>query len=207
MAKESSLSKVFKSVTKTSDKSVTPQQVSPLTILTGIIIVIIYYKAYEYLDGLRSCSCAPKDLTTLKNLEMFFIVITALYVIINTIKYVSGKTQLIPQGSEVVINGVYLFFLLAIEIVYIYNVYTYIYSTNNCECMDHWEKYILYYQSVIYSLVPILILVLLLVIGFGPALAFLIIVACLVYYAIAQISETYNQRKRAQPTKTQTDIS
>jgi hypothetical protein len=207
MAKESSLSKVFKSVTKTSDKSETPQQVSSLTILTGIIVVIIYYKAYEYLDGLRSCSCAPKDLTTLKNLEMFFIVITALYVIINTIKYVSGKTQLIPQGSEVVINGVYLFFLLAIEIVYIYNVYTYIYSTNNCECMDHWEKYILYYQSVIYSLVPILILVLLLVIGFGPALAFLIIVACLVYYAIAQISETYNQRKRAQPTKTQTDIS
>ena len=206
MAKESSLSKVFKSVAKTSDKSDT-HHVSPLTILTGIIIVIIYYKAYEYLDGLRSCSCAPKDLTTLKNLEMFFIVITALYVIINTIKYVSGKTQLIPQGSEVVINGIYLFFLLAIEIVYIYNVYTYIYSTNNCECMDHWEKYILYYQSVIYSLVPILILVLLLVIGFGPALAFLIIVASLIYYAIAQISETYNQRKRAQPTKTQTDIS
>ena len=201
MAKESSLSKVFKS-----SKSDTPQQVSPLTILTGIIIVIIYYKAYEYLDGLRSCSCAPKDLDTLKNLEMFFIVITAIYVVINTIKYVSGKTQLIPQGSEVVINSIYLFFLLAVEIAYIYNVYTYIYSTDNCQCMDHWEKYILYYQSVIYSFVPILIVVLLMVIGFGPALAFLIIVGSLVYYAIAHISDMYNQRKRMRQTETKTQI-
>jgi hypothetical protein len=206
MAKESLISKVFGSAKK--PKPVTQESsVTPLQILTGIFVVIIYYKAYEYLDGLRSCSCAPKDLATLKNLEMFFIVITAIYVIINTIKYASGKTQLIPQGSEVVINGVYLFFLLAIEIAYIYNVYTYIYSTDNCQCMDHWEKYILYYQSVIYSFAPILIVVLLLVIGFGPALAFLIIIASLVYYAIAQISETYNQRKRAQPPTTRTEIS
>jgi hypothetical protein len=191
MAKQSSISKLLK--TTEPDSSATPMK-----ILTGIIIVIIYYKAYEYLDGLRSCSCAPKDLTTLKNLEMFFIVITALYVVINTIKYVSGKTQLIPHGSEFVINGIYLFFLLAVELVYIYNVYTYIYSTDNCQCMDHWEKYILYYQSVIYSLVPILIVVLLLVIGFGRALAFLIIIASLVYYGIHEISETYNKAKRMQ---------
>jgi len=204
MAKESFISKAFKSATKTkpaaSAAATTTQEpsVTPLQILTGILVVIIYYKAYEYLDGLRSCSCAPKDLDTLKNLEMFFIVITAIYVVINTIKYVSGKTQLIPRGSEFVINAVYLFFLLAIEIAYIYNVYTYIYSTNGCQCMDHWEKYILYYQSVIYSFVPILIVVLLMVVGFGPALAFLIIVGSLVYYGIHEISETYNKAKRMQ---------
>jgi hypothetical protein len=183
MFKTLSISNLFKS-------NQTP--ISPISILTGIIIVFVYYKAYEYLDGLRSCNCAPNDLSTLKNLEMFFIVISALYVILNTIKYVSNNTQIIPQGIDTIINAIYIFFLLVIEVVYIYNVYTYIYNTDDCKCMDHWQKYILYYQSIIYSIMPIFIIILLFVFGYGPSLAFLIILASLVYYAVQQISQTAN---------------
>ena len=160
------------------------------SILTGVFIIFIYYKAYEYLDGLRSCSCAPKELSTLKNLEMFFIILTVFFTLVNLLKFVSNKTLLIPAGSDFIIMAIYLFFLLAIELVYIYNVYTYIYSTNGCACMDHWQKYILYIQSIMYSLVPILGVILLLLFGFGPALLFLIIISSLTYYAIDQMSKS-----------------
>lgn len=197
MVKNTVFSQLFKYAKTTVDSSAESSSVTPMTILTGILIVFIYYKAYEYLDGLRSCSCAPKDLTTLKNLEMFFVVVTALYAILHTIKYFSNNTQVIPRGSEFVINAIYFAFLLAIELVYIYNVYTHIYGTNNCECMNHWEKYILYYQSILYSFLPLLIILILLIVGFGPALAFIIIVSSFLYYAFDNMSQRRNQIKQS----------
>jgi hypothetical protein len=118
---------------------------------------------------------------------MFFIILTAFFVVVNMLKYVFNNSQIIPRGSNFIINAIYIFFLLAIELVYIYNVYTYIYSTNGCECMDHWQKYILYIQSIYYSLLPIAIIIILLLFGFGPALLFLIIFATLVYYAVRNL--------------------
>jgi magnesium-transporting ATPase (P-type) len=170
-----------------------PEPVHLTWIITGIILAFVYYKAYEYLDNLRSCNCAPKGLNTLKNLEMFFIILTVFLTVINVLKMVSNKTKLIPNGSDFIINAIYLFFMLAIQIVYIYNVYVYIYSTDGCACMDQWQKYILYIQSIYYSLFPILIVILLLLFGLGPALLFFVIISCLVYYAVDQMSQSANQ--------------
>lgn len=185
MAKSSFLSNLF--------KPAPPQPVHLTWIIAGIILAFVYYKAYEYLDNLRSCNCAPKELSTLKNLEMFFIILTVFFTVVNVLKLISNKTKLIPNGSDFIITAIYLFFMLAIQIVYIYNVYVYIYSTNGCACMDQWQKYILYIQSIFYSLFPILIVIGLLLFGLGPALLFFIIISSLVYYAVDQMSQSANR--------------
>lgn len=190
-----SLSEITTDIFKSTEANVkaNPQPINPLYILVSIIVTFIYYKAYEYLDDLRSCSCAPKDLSILKNLEMFFIVWNILFIIINTFRYLFNRPQPIP---EILIVFIYIFILWAIQLVYIYNVYTYIYRTNNCECMDHWQKYVLYFQSIIYSMFPFIIMVFLLLFGFGSTLLFIIIGFSLIYYAVQQISEqTFTYKK------------
>ena len=186
-----SISDIFKSVQAKANAN--PTKIHPMTILTSIIVTFFYYKAYEYLDGLRSCSCAPKDLSTLKNLEMFFIIWSALFIIVNIIQYLSSTAQPIPN---ILVFGVYIFFFLAIQLLYIYNVYTYIYSTNNCDCMNHWQKYVLYFQSITYSLLPFLVILFLFLFGFGPSILFIIVVSSLIYYAVQQISEQSFHRKK-----------
>jgi hypothetical protein len=85
---------------------------------------------------------------------------------------------------------------LAIQLLYIYNVYTYIYSTNNCDCMNHWQKYVLYFQSITYSFLPFLVILFLFFFGFGPSILFIIVVSSLIYYAVQQISEQTFHRKK-----------
>ena len=186
MTKPSVFNILFKSFQEKTN--VNPVKMHPMNILTFIIITFLYYKAYEYLDGLRSCSCAPKDLSTLKNLEMFFIIWNALFIIVNMIDYLFNNNRT-TQPIYKLFFAVYVFFFFAIQLFYIYNVYTYIYTTNNCDCMDNWQKYVLYFQSITYSLLPFLIVLFLFLFGFGPSILFIIVISSLIYYFVQQMSE------------------
>ena len=125
----------------------------------SIISIVLLYFAYAYLKGLKTCKCVNDAYATrLKNLEaimlglnviMFCFAILSYFHLFNALDKIKQSILKIIMLGGITMVIYHAFFL--------YNGYGF-WNTlpKKCECADKWEKYYIYFQTIISFLIVLI---------------------------------------------------
>ena len=128
-----------------------------ISVIASIIGIVLLAYAYFYLVKLEDCLCVQglvsednkARIDYLKYIELFLLIVALLNL------FFSFKKRLSPLLST-------LFFIIIITlyIIFIYNVHK-LYNSipADCECALQWPRYVIYVQTLLYSLTLLLIFV------------------------------------------------
>jgi len=128
-----------------------------------IISIVVLYFTYAYLKGLKTCDCA-NDLyvTRLKNLEAILLglnVVLFCFAILSSFRLFNALDIIKRHILKIAMLGGIT--MLIFHILFVYNGYEF-WNTlkDNCTCADGWEKYYIYFQTIIYFVIVLLTTVL-----------------------------------------------
>lgn len=125
-------------------------------ILSIALIIIILY-TYYYLVELKNCPCFIQNKEERLNLEyMKFYSILDLFTILVSLFFVQHVKKI---GIEKTSNVLVIFSVLLVAFIHgymTYNVYHFYNSVkSNCQCVNQWQKYYIYYEGIVSSLVSL----------------------------------------------------
>lgn len=122
---------------------------STVAIVSFIIVIILLYFAYDYLNKLESCMCAQgysvnqikANIRHLKYIEMFLIILATLNF------FFAFRENLSPM-----ISTIFFFVMIGVYVYFVMNVYNlYKNMPNDCGCALKWPRYFLYIQTLLYT--------------------------------------------------------
>ena len=129
--------------------------------ILSLISLCILLKIYDYLNKLEDCDCY-NDVIAYNNLKINIDLLKAyqifemfLVVIFVVILFCGSSMKSNKKGVSLTFLSTSVILLLAFVTGYIsYNVFL-VYSISNtkCECVDKWQKYFLYVQGIMNSVV------------------------------------------------------
>ena len=139
-------------------------------VLSIALIFIILY-SYYYLVELKNCPCFIQNKEENLNLEyMKFYSILDLFTILVSLFFVQHVKKM---GIEKTSNILVIFSVLLVICIHgymTYNVYHFYNSVkSNCNCVNQWQKYYIYYEGIVATLV-----------SFQYTISFLLIVIMLI---------------------------
>lgn len=125
-------------------------------VLSIALIFIILY-SYYYLVELKNCPCFIQNKEENLNLEyMKFYSILDLFTILVSLFFVQHVKKM---GIEKTSNILVIFSVLLVICIHgymTYNVYHFYNSVkSNCNCVNQWQKYYIYYEGIVSSLVSL----------------------------------------------------
>jgi len=125
-------------------------------ILSIALIIIILY-TYYYLVELKNCPCFIQNKEENLNLEyMKFYTILDLFTILVSLFFIKHVKKI---GIEKTSNVLVIFSVLLVAFIHgymTYNVYHFYNSVkSNCQCVNQWQKYYIYYEGIVSSLVSL----------------------------------------------------
>lgn len=125
-------------------------------ILSIALIIIILY-TYYYLVELKNCPCFIQNKEESLNLEyMKFYSILDLFTILVSLFFVQHVKKI---GIEKTSNVLVIFSVLLVAFIHgymTYNVYHFYNSVKfHCQCANQWQKYYIYYEGIVSSLVSL----------------------------------------------------
>jgi hypothetical protein len=122
------------------------------------LFLFILYSTYVYLGNLQNCGCVGNQLSVshLKNVELFFVIVSAIGLIGKLIMYAFNISIYQTLLSNTVLKGIFIiysFILIFLWFYFLYNAYQFIFSTlKDCKCAQSWQEYVIYAQCIIYLL-------------------------------------------------------
>ena len=127
-----------------------------------IIVLILYFSFYNYLEKLKkeNCNCAlNQDHELIKKFTLFYIGLLILFPLIILLLFLYNKNYSIMFLKYINKNKkVIKIITLIIAIFYFYNIYKYIHTldTTNCDCSKSNIRTIMYYYSILFLFIDIL---------------------------------------------------
>lgn len=135
-----------------------------LALITGVMTVIILY-TYYYLVEISKCPCFVANKADELNLEYikFYLLLDLfsmfLYFFLIFYLKVPVKGQKTKGGATVTASVLVLFAILLVSFIHgymTYNVYHFYQSIKSyCECANQWQRYFVYYEGIVASLVTL----------------------------------------------------
>lgn len=123
----------------------------------SILNCILIYAAYLYLKKLKSCECVDHDYTNkLAKTEHTLFVLTSISLILGGLELFFKPKRLYNKYFNLYLACSYAFFLVILLVDAYFVYYTYHFQRTlqpNCECANKWQKYYIYYQAIMNSLV------------------------------------------------------
>jgi hypothetical protein len=124
--------------------------------LFSIIGIVLLYFAYAYLKGLKTCKCVNDTYATrLKNLEAIMLGLNVIILCFAILSYfhLFNALDKIKQSilKIIALGGIT---MVIYHAFFLYNGYNF-WNTlpKKCECADKWEKYYVYFQTIISFLI------------------------------------------------------
>ncbi len=128
-----------------------------LMLISSIIGIILLAFAYIYLVKMEDCLCVQgkasenqgANITHLKYIELFLLVVALLNL------FFSFKKRLSP-----LLSTIFFIIIIILYIIFVYNVHK-LYNNipPDCECALQWPRYVIYVQTLLYSLTLLLIFI------------------------------------------------
>lgn len=127
--------------------------------ISTIISIVLLYSAYAYLKTLKTCKCA-NDLyaTRLKKLESILLglnIFILLFAILGSFKILNILGTFKKHFLKIAMLGGIT--MLIYSLFFIYNGYEFWRTLPvTCACADKWQKYYIYFQTIVYFLIVLL---------------------------------------------------
>lgn len=122
-------------------------------VVSGLVFYLIY-QTHGYLVNLERCQCAPQLYADrLKNLELFYLVVTGLGIFVTLANY------LFHSGTST-LNKFYLYAMIPVAFVTLFVHMLFVYNAwefhrhlkPDCGCTNQWEKDFILVQAFLYGL-------------------------------------------------------
>jgi hypothetical protein len=115
-----------------------------------ILLVILYFSFYRYLENLRkeNCECAlNKDYDLIKKITLIYFIYILVLPIFLTILFIYNKSYIIFFLRH---KKIFMLIGIIILITFMYLVYRYIQELKdkNCDCSKSTIRWIMYYYSI-----------------------------------------------------------
>lgn len=127
-------------------------------LFTSALFLFILYSTYVYLGNLQNCDCVgnQSSVSHLKNVELFFVIISALGLISKLIMFAFNVSICQVLLGNTVLKGIFIIYsliLIFLWFYFLYNAYQFIFSTlKGCKCAQSWQEYVIYAQCILYLL-------------------------------------------------------
>lgn len=123
----------------------------------SIVSCILIYAAYLYLKKLKSCECVNHDYTEkLAKTEHTILMLTGISLVLAGLELFFKPKHLYNKYFNLYWIYSYVFFLVILLVDAYFVYYTYHFQRTlkpNCKCANKWQKYYIYYQAILYSIV------------------------------------------------------